>query len=100
MKSESEVAQLYPTLSDPMDCSPPGFAILQIASLGALILFIHFNVKCELMIQDKQDDFTSSLWFHVQFEQPGLVNSEINKESPASRHVSLKMMQLLAFQSP
>ena len=24
MKSESEVAQLRPTLSDPMDCSPPG----------------------------------------------------------------------------
>ena len=24
MKSESEVAQLCPTLSDPMDCSPPG----------------------------------------------------------------------------
>ena len=24
VKSESEVAQLYPTLSDPMDCSPPG----------------------------------------------------------------------------
>ena len=23
-ESESEIAQLYPTLSDPMDCSPPG----------------------------------------------------------------------------
>ena len=27
MKSESEVAQLCPTLSDPMDCSLPGFSI-------------------------------------------------------------------------
>ena len=27
VKSESEVAQLCPTLSDPMDCSPPGFSI-------------------------------------------------------------------------
>ena len=26
VKSESEVAQLCPTLSDPMDCSPPGFS--------------------------------------------------------------------------
>ena len=26
-KSESEVAQLCPTLSDPMDCSPPGSSI-------------------------------------------------------------------------
>ena len=27
VKSESEVSQLRPTLSDPMDCSLPGFAI-------------------------------------------------------------------------
>ena len=26
VKSESEVAQLCPTPSDPMDCSPPGFS--------------------------------------------------------------------------
>ena len=27
VKSESEVAQLFPTLSDPMDCSLPGSSI-------------------------------------------------------------------------
>ena len=27
VKSESEVAQSYPTLRDPMDCSPPGSSI-------------------------------------------------------------------------
>ena len=27
LKSESEVAQSCPTLSDPMDCSPPGSSI-------------------------------------------------------------------------
>ena len=27
MKSESEVAQLGPTLSGPMDCSPPGSSV-------------------------------------------------------------------------
>ena len=27
VKSESEVAQSYPTLSDPMDCSPPGSSV-------------------------------------------------------------------------
>ena len=27
VKSESEVAQSHPTLSDPMDCSPPGFSV-------------------------------------------------------------------------
>ena len=28
MKSESEVAQSFPTLSNPMDCSTPGFPVL------------------------------------------------------------------------
>ena len=27
VKSESEVAQSYPILSDPMDCSPPGSSV-------------------------------------------------------------------------
>ena len=27
VKSESEVAQLCPSPSDPMDCSPPGFSV-------------------------------------------------------------------------
>ena len=27
VKSESEIAQLCPTLSDPMDCSLPGFSV-------------------------------------------------------------------------
>ena len=27
VKSESEVARLCPTLSDPMDCSPPGSSV-------------------------------------------------------------------------
>ena len=27
VKSESEVAQSYPTLRDPMDCSPPGSSV-------------------------------------------------------------------------
>ena len=27
VKSESEVAQTYPTLSDPMDCNPPSSSI-------------------------------------------------------------------------
>ena len=27
VKSDSEVIQLWPTLSDPMDCSPPGSSV-------------------------------------------------------------------------
>ena len=36
VKSESEVAQSCPTLSDPMDGSPPGSAIPGILQAGAL----------------------------------------------------------------
>ena len=36
VKSESEVAQSYPTLRDPMDCSPPGSSIHGIFQARAL----------------------------------------------------------------
>ena len=36
VKSESEVAQLCPTLSDPMDCSPRGFSVHGIFQARAL----------------------------------------------------------------
>ena len=44
VKSESEVAQSYPTLGHPMDCSPPGSSnhgIIQarIPEWGAIIFF-------------------------------------------------------------
>ena len=36
VRSESEVAQSCPTLSDPMDCSPPGFSVHGIFQARAL----------------------------------------------------------------
>jgi len=36
VKTESEVAQSCPTLSDPMDCSPPGSSIHGIFQAGVL----------------------------------------------------------------
>ena len=36
VKNESEVAQSCPTLSDPMDCSPPGSSIHGISQARAL----------------------------------------------------------------
>ena len=36
VKSESEVAQLCPTLSDPMDCSLPGSSTHGISQAGVL----------------------------------------------------------------
>ena len=48
LKSESEVAQLYPTLSDPMDCSLPGSSIhgifqARVLEWGAIHHFYHYS---------------------------------------------------------
>ena len=54
VKSESEVAQLRPTLSDPMDCSPPGSSIhgifhATVLEWGAIafsrLILAHLNLK-------------------------------------------------------
>ena len=50
VKSESEVAQSYPTLSDPMDCSLPGSSVhgifqARILEWGA-IAFSAMNIYC------------------------------------------------------
>ena len=50
VKSESEVVQSCPTLSDPMDCSLPGSSIhgifqagvLELGAIAKLILFYHY----------------------------------------------------------
>ena len=45
VKSESEVAQSCPTLSDPMDCSPPGSSIrgvlqARVLEWGAIVVLV------------------------------------------------------------
>ena len=48
MKSESEVAQSCPTLSDPMDCSLPGSSVHGILQARALeLVAISFSRKDE-----------------------------------------------------
>ena len=43
VKSESEVAQLCPTLRDPMDCSLPGSSVHAIAFSKAFHMNTQFN---------------------------------------------------------
>ena len=56
VKSESEVAQSCPTLSDPMDCSPPGSSIHGIFQARVLvwgaIAFSNFNPYSFLNLKD------------------------------------------------
>ena len=58
VKSEREVAQSWPTLSDPMDCSLPGSSIhgifqARVLEWGAIAFFniylAHCNLKCREM---------------------------------------------------
>ena len=54
MKSESEVAQSCPTLSDPMDCSPPGSSVhrifqarvLEWGAIAFSVLLLQTTTKC------------------------------------------------------
>ena len=54
VKSESEVAQSCPTLSDPMDCSLPGFSIHGIFQARVLesdaIAFSHVSLLLLLLL--------------------------------------------------
>ena len=53
-KSESEVAQLCLTLSDPMDCSLPGSSIhgifqARVLEWGAIAFSVYLNNKYQIM---------------------------------------------------
>ena len=65
-KSESEVAQLCPTLSDPMDCSLPGSSVhgifqARVLEWGAIAL--------------------SDLALELGFKLVGLINTDLSLES-------------------
>ena len=77
VKSESEVAQSYPTLSDPMDCNPPDSSIhgifqARVLEWGAIafssmlshvpnLIFLQFVTNIKLSIHDKPEDIICSL---------------------------------------
>ena len=56
MKSESEVAQSCPTLSDPMDCSPPGSFVHGIFQARVLEwVAIAFSIRKSYKIPNLED---------------------------------------------
>ena len=57
VKSESEVAQSCPTLSDPMDCSPPGSSvrgIFQAIAFSSRVLALGFKFFFFLLLSSGQ----------------------------------------------
>ena len=58
MKSESEVAQSCPTLSDPMDCSPPGSSVhgifqARVLEWGAIAFSVFVRIVLFLILKCK-----------------------------------------------
>ena len=56
VKSKSEVAQLCPTLSDPMDCSPPGSSVhgifqARVLEWGAVAFSVGMCISCQFKEQ-------------------------------------------------
>ena len=59
VKSESEVAQLCPTLSDPMDCSLPGFSVhgifqARVLEWGAIAFSNPSLLNCRMRLMKQQ----------------------------------------------
>ena len=64
VKSESEVAQLCPTLSDPMDCSLPGSSIhgifqARVLEWGAIALISHASKEMLRILQARLQQYMS-----------------------------------------
>ena len=79
VKSESEVAQLCPTLSDPMDCSPPGFSIhgifqARVLAWGA-IAFSASTGQGLLKRHSEVESLTRSLFFCFSVSISSSLNS-------------------------
>ena len=80
VKSECEVAQSCPTLSDPMDCSPPGSSVYGIFQARVLewgtFLFLQF-ISCSLSHREKvMAPHSSTLaWKITWTEEPGRLQS-------------------------
>ena len=72
VKSESEVAQLCPTLSDPMDCGPPGSSIhgifqARVLEWGAIAFFeMALQMLYHFWHKWTNRDNTSTLWHQAE----------------------------------
>ena len=69
VKSESEVAQLYLTLSNPIDCSPPGSSVHGIFQ-ARVLEWVAIAFSCNILMTVKsRPDTSSKLESHVLSSQ-------------------------------
>ena len=70
MKSESEVAQSCPTLSDPMDCSLPGSSVhglfqARVLEWGAIAFFVIYWRGTLFVFEE---NFANSVWNYAKLK--------------------------------
>ena len=75
VKSESEVTQSCPTLSDPMDCGPPGSSIhgifqARVLEWGAILVTANFECQRRGKVLIEQINVTETLSFWVPITSP------------------------------
>ena len=88
VKSESEVAQSCPTLSDPMDCRLPGSSVhgifqARVLEWGAIYLYIKLSFL-KLGVYNKINE-TSTCFSNAQ-----LLTSGVNEENTGAFNFQLK----------
>ena len=87
VKSESEVAQSCPTLSDPVDCSPPGSSVHGIFQARALewvaISFSRYADKTTLMKESEEELKSLLMKVKEEHEKAGL---KLNIQKQISWH--------------
>ena len=72
VKSESEVAQSYPTLSDPMDCSLPGSSVhgifqARVLEWGAIAFSVDLLVEQKETLRNTEGgNVVSNGWLNME----------------------------------
>ena len=97
LKSESEVTQSCPTLSDPMDCSPPGSSVHGIFQASVLELGCHCLVKPEFLTGKRQQRIYKTWWplggiLYFLIREIALNSVFIVLSSPSNRWQTLKLV--------
>ena len=92
VKSESEVAQLCPTPSDSMDCSPPGSSVhglfqTRVLDWGAIALISHIS---KVMLQILQARLQQYLNRELPNVQAGFRKGKGTRDQIANIHLIIK----------
>ena len=97
VKSEREVAQLCPTLHDPMDCSPPGSSIhgifqARVTGVGCHCLLWDRHLDTHKLPKPTQGEIENLIWSVLSTDY--ISNTKITKKQQKGQE---KMASLMNF---